>query len=119
MLDDKFPFELASYVRPSDPETARAAARDRKNKIRWGSQRHLLLKCYVLRDLTDEEAGKASGLYEKRACYWKRCGELRDLGLICFAGEDMTRESDSGNEVMISTITPWGLSVLDDLGEEK
>lgn len=119
MMRDDFPFELASFVRPTDPETSKAAAESRKNKIRWGSQRHLLLEQYKACDLTDEEAGKASGLYDQRACYWKRCGELRDLGLICYAGENMTRESSSGNQVMVSTITAWGLAVLEGLEEEK
>lgn len=118
MLED-FPFELASFVRPTDPATSKAAADSRKNKIRWGSQRHVLLKCYALRDLTDEEAGKESGLYEQRACYWKRCGELRDLRLIAYAGENVTRESDSGNQVMVSTITGWGMALLESLEEAR
>lgn len=116
MLED-FPFELASFVRPTDPETSRAAAKSRRNKIRWGSQRYLLLNAYVKGNLTDEEAGKASGLYAQRACYWKRCGELRDLGLICDSG--MTRTSDSGNEVMVCSITYCGLSVLEAVEAER
>jgi hypothetical protein len=116
MLED-FPFELASFVRPTDPATSHAAAASRKNRIRWGSQRHLLLNEYVKGNLTDEEAGKASGLYEQRACFWKRCGELRDLGLICDSG--MTRTSDSGNEVMVCSITYRGLSVLEAVEAER
>ena len=109
-----FPFELASFVRRSDPPTSKEAAASRDNRMRWGSQRHRLLEAFAERaDMTDEEAGKATGLYALRACYWKRCGELRDLGLIEDTG--LTRASDCGQEVIVSTITEKGRVTLADL----
>ena len=88
------------------------------NKLRWGTQRHLLLSVYNSGSgMTDEEVGKASGLYAKRACYHKRCSELRDLGVICDTGE--TRTSEHGNKVMVCVITPAGISALAQQGEGK
>lgn len=52
--------------------------------VRAGSQKHALLTAYAAvapwLGLTDEEAATLCGL--DRACYWKRCGELRAEGLI-------------------------------------
>ncbi len=108
-MSNDFPFELASYVRPTDPPTSQQAARSRKNRLRWGSQRHVLLYQFQLAGasgLTDEQAGKEAGLYEKRSCFWKRCGELRELGWI--ADNGTTRKSECGHDVMVSAITPSG-----------
>lgn len=120
MMSNDFPFELASFVRPTDPATSRMAAESPKNRLRWGSQRFMLL--YVFRlagthGLTDEEAGKATGLYASRACYWKRCGELRDLGWIADTGR--TRKSDCGHEVIVCAVTQSGLAALVDAGGEQ
>ena len=113
-MSNDFPFELASFVRASDPPTSKEAAASRDNRLRWGSQRHRLLCALADHgDMTDEEAGKATGLYASRACYWKRCGELRDLGLIRDTG--MTRISDCQHWVIVSTITEQGRAALAEL----
>ncbi len=112
-MSKDFPFELASYVRPTDPPTSQKAARSPGNRLRWGSQRHLLLGEFWAAGasgLTDEEAGKAAGLYDKRSCFWKRCGELRELELIADSGT--TRQSECGHDVMVSVITGTGVTVL-------
>ena len=115
-MSNDFPFELVSFVRHTDPPTSQKAAASRDNRIRWGSQRHKLLEAYAEADtywlsgLTDEEAGKATGLYASRACYWKRCGELRELGLIKQAGQ--TRTSACGHEVLVCYISSRGRAAL-------
>lgn len=112
-MSGDFPFELASFVRHTDPPTSQEAAASRDNRIRWASQKHKLLAAFAERaDMTDEEAGKVTGLYSSRACYWKRCGELRDLGYIEDTGR--TRPSKCGHEVIVSTITQAGLAALAD-----
>jgi hypothetical protein len=113
-MSGDFPFELASFVRHTDPPTSQQAAASKDNRLRWGSQRYKLLVAFsVGADMTDEEAGKVTGLYAARACYWKRCGELRDLGLISDTGR--TRPSDCGHEVIVSCITRKGLAALADV----
>lgn len=113
-MSNDFPFELASFVRHTDPPTSQEAAASRDNRLRWGSQRHKLLAAFAdAPDMTDEEAGKVTGLYSSRACYWKRCGELRDLGLIEDTGQ--TRTSECGHKVIVSAITQRGLAALAEL----
>lgn len=104
--------ELWSHVRRTDPVTSLKSARDNKSKVSWGSQRHKILVCYSMNsNLTDEEAGKESGLIANRSCcYWKRCSELRQMGLIAATGD--TRFSDAGKEQSVSEITAKGLSLL-------
>jgi len=97
-------------ARNSDPITSKQAV-SKDAKIRWGSQRYIVLEVFnQAEELTDEEAGKLSGLYDKRAGYWKRCGELREFGFIADTGA--TRKSECGNEVMVSRITDQGRMVL-------
>jgi hypothetical protein len=113
-----FQFDMASHVRASDPPTSREAAASRDNRMRWGSQRHVLLCAYAAHgSMTDEQAAKEAGLLPGRACFWKRCGELRDLGLIAETGE--TRISDSGNDVLVSGITAQGRVMLDEMEEDR
>jgi len=105
---------LWRFARNSDPATSKGVAGEKKNRVRWGSQRHLILEEFSrVADLTDEEAGIASGLHQKHACYWKRCGELRDFGLI--ADKGITRKSLSGNDVIVSSITLQGLEKIKEL----
>lgn len=117
-MSEDFPFELASYTRRTDPATSDAAADSVRNRLRWGSQRQRLLAVFCDHpDLTDEEAGRATGLYAARSCYWKRCGELRDLGLIADTGA--TRPSSCGHEIIVSQITPKGVNVMAELLGER
>jgi hypothetical protein len=67
--------------------------------------------------MTDEEAGKMAGLYEVHSCYWKRCGELRQLGLIEDTGT--VRKSSCGCDVIVSRITKPGRKFLFELATGK
>lgn len=74
-------------VRHDDWETSREGAR--AVSLRAGSQKARLFGAYqgaLPAGLTDEEAARVSGVPE-RSCWWKRCNELRDLGLITPTGE--------------------------------
>jgi hypothetical protein len=83
--------------------------------VRAGSQRAKLLKAYHSNPpLTDEEAGKASGLSLSPKCgYWKRCSELRQAGYIRTTGE--TRVSSAGVEQQVCEITDEGSRILSDI----
>lgn len=84
--------------RNDGPATSAAGARD--VSIRATSQKADLLRAYGAAGdggLTDEQAGEQSGLAARRGCcYWKRCGELREDGLIVLT--PTTREASTGSE---------------------
>jgi hypothetical protein len=81
-------------ARNTDPQTSHAAGENVRRRAL--PQRDLLLLAYLragspspfagdgwVGGLTDEEAGILTGLIEKPGCcYWKRCSELRQEGLI-------------------------------------
>lgn len=100
-------------ARASDPGTSRKASEN--VKLRSGSQRAKLLKAYAEAEwgLTDEQAGQASGLADKGACWWKRCSELRQADLIRFTGG--TRMASSGEQQMVCSITDAGKVMLNGL----
>lgn len=76
--------------------------------VRAGTQRAQLLKMYLNYELTDEEAGRMSGLADMpNCCYWKRCSELRQAGYIEPTGE--TRLSSAGVPQQVCRITAEGL----------
>lgn len=95
--------------RVSDPDTSVQGADD--VRLRQGTQAYKLLEQYVLhrQGLTDEEAGVFSGLASRGAGYWKRCSDLRRLGLI----EDcqVRRQGASGSMMMVCVFTPAGFEV--------
>ena len=97
-------------VRTEDGETSTAGAK--AIKVRAGSQRELLLGQYFMsEDLTDEEAGRLSGLLNRpRCCYWKRCSELRQAGYIKPTGE--MRLAGTGVLQQVCKITEAGLNAL-------
>jgi hypothetical protein len=66
------------------------------------SQRMALLEAFLAHPegLTDEEAATEAGLL--KACYWKRCGELRRLGYITHT--DRHRRGAAGVSRRVSTI---------------
>ena len=99
-------------VRATDPATSTKAAQSLW--VRAGSQRALLLSRYAVADMTDEEAGHASGLaILPKCCYWKRCSELRQAGYIATTG--VTRTSSAKVEQQVCSITETGRDVLDSL----
>lgn len=98
----------APAVRRSDPATSRAGAAS--SAMRSGSQRHRLLITYGSGvSQTADEARRRAGL-ARTSCYWKRCSELREAGLIADTGR--TRPGDAGDEQMVCAVTDAGLAVL-------
>ena len=99
-------------VRAKDPATSTKAAQSLW--VRAGSQRALLLSRYAVADMTDEEAGHASGLAMlPKCCYWKRCSELRQAGYITTTGE--VRHSSAKVDQQVCSITETGRDVLDSI----
>lgn len=97
--------------RNSDPATSHKA--ERRHRMTWNSQQFRILTAFdKYGPLCDEEAGELTGLAQNRACYWKRCSELRQLGYIMPIG---TCESTTGNEVTLSEITSAGRQALADV----
>jgi hypothetical protein len=97
-------------VRREDGKTSTSGAK--AMTVRAGSQRATLLATYYAEHfLTDEEAGKVSGLAMlPKCCYWKRCSELRQAGYIKPNGK--TRVSTAGVEQQICHITAEGILAL-------
>lgn len=74
---------------------------------RVGTQRRRLLNAYGAdrgAGLTDEEAADIADLLH--TCYWKRCGDLRYLGLIVYTGE--TRAGAAGTARIVCRTTDLG-----------
>jgi hypothetical protein len=93
--------------RSADPDTSRDGAKD--VLPRRGSQAWALLNEYANAriGLTDEEAGIRSGLAARGAGYWKRCSDLRRLGLI--EDSHTRRQGSTGSTMMVCIITAKGL----------
>lgn len=75
---------------------------------RAGTQKAALLAAYQAAGaagLTDEEAAEAAGI-SLRSCYWKRCGELRQDGVIAPTGQ--TRSGDAGVDRIVCRATSTG-----------
>lgn len=78
-------------------------------QLRSGTQKVKLLAAYAIYfELTDDEAARYADLLG--ATYWRRCGELRDLGLIEDTGK--TRAGLAGVNRMICRITTAGHEAL-------
>ena len=94
-------------ARTTDPDTSHASA---KRPFQRGSQRHRLLTEYSVRPegLTDEEAASLAGI--KAGCPWKRCSELREMGMIQATGR--VRESSMGAMQQVCAITFGGRRML-------
>jgi hypothetical protein len=102
-------FDDLPLFRKEDPITSVLGAGEVKPRRR--SQAMLLLAEYLQGGMTDEEAGMASGLALKpKCCYWKRCSELRAMGLIIPTGE--TRLSSAGSAMQVCEITEEGEKAL-------
>jgi hypothetical protein len=103
-------------IQPTTPVRANASTTTRKAAQsvapRAGSQRHRLLEQYWLHDeLTDEEAGQASGLRTPGCAYWMRCSELRQQGFIEPTGR--TRTSTAGEQQNVCRITDEGRRIFE------
>lgn len=109
---------MSGMVRSSDPVTSWLGAQDVEG--RRVNQRTLLLGAYAgafPEGLTNTEAGEVAGLATGRACYWKRCSELLEMGFIeevkDGAGAVLTRRmEDTGSVQRVCRITDAGWSEL-------
>lgn len=83
------------------------------------SQKAHLLRTWAAnpQGLTDEEAAMRTSEVNPRSCYWKRSGELRELGLIRFTGA--TRPGTMGVEREVSVITDEGRAMVARLGSSE
>ena len=94
--------------RASDPDTSRQAS-----PIRVGTHRALLLEQYATATLglTDEEAGMRAALagHDIKG-YWKRCSDLRTIGLIEDLG--IRRAVSSGSQAIVCAITQKGMDMV-------
>ena len=94
--------------RASDPETSRQAS-----PIRVNTHRALLLQeyFYATLGLTDEEAGARAALngHDIKG-YWKRCSDLRTIGLIEDLG--IRRALTSGSQGIVCAITQAGIDTV-------
>lgn len=116
------PRNLVSMRRPG---TSQVTPADQQIvSVRPGSQRAKILMAYLaagIEGCTDDQAARSAEV-SMRSCYWKRCGELRQAGLIepMVAGDEdipVTREGESGTSRTVCVITPEGRAVaygLDD-----
>jgi hypothetical protein len=94
--------------RSSDPETSRQI-----NPMRVGTHRAILLEQYfhATLGLTDEEAGARAALagHDIKG-YWKRCSDLRTIGLIEDLG--IRRRLTTGSQGIVSGITQKGMDMV-------
>ena len=94
--------------RASDPDTSRQV-----NPVRVGTHRAVLLEqyFYATLGLTDEEAGARAVLdgHDIKG-YWKRCSDLRTLGLIQDTGA--RRALLSGSQGIVCAVTQSGLDMV-------
>ena len=102
--------------RSTDPDTSRRGAQSAL--VRAGSQAARLLQVYAAQitrhDLTDDEAADLAGLLSKPGCcWWHRCSDLRDRGLIAPTG--IRTSAHTGEERMTCKITDAGWSLANDL----
>ena len=119
LFDDLYIPEI-HQSRTDDPPTSKAGAKS--VKIRANSQMAQLLVIYLMSfdrfQLTDDQAAEASGLLAKAGCcWWKRCSDLRALGLIEPTGAAISPLT--GEERMTCEITKAGIDLAHTLLENN
>ena len=101
-------YQELPLFRATDPETSRQV-----NPIKVGTHRAILLEqyYYATLGLTDEEAGARAALsgHEIKG-YWKRCSDLRTIGLIQDLG--IRRALTSGSQGIVCGITQKGMNMV-------
>ena len=100
-------FDDLPLFRNTDPEGSVNGAKH--IRLRQSSQAYSLLIAYMgspVYGLTDEQACTIRGIHHG----WKRCADLRRLGLIEPTGD--MRETTSGVNAMVCRITQAGLEAL-------
>lgn len=104
----------STVARNDDPVSSHLAAVDSHGRV---SQRNRLLLAFALgrQVLSDEQAAELAGV-SPRSCWWKRCSELRETGMISPVVNDYGNQvhvtSSQGKQVMVSAVTPQGLQYL-------
>lgn len=93
--------QLTFPARASDPATSQESARKPRE-----SQRMTILRQYEKGPLTDEEAAEWAGIRGG----WKRCSELRAVGLIVPCG--ITVSLSTGARTRVCRITLEGVQAL-------
>lgn len=101
-------------ARRSDPSTSHEGA----EAVRWraGNHKALLLDAYRYKKmpLSDREAWQHSSLRDRVACcWWKRCSELRELGMIEVVSTTIC--TATGSRVQRCVITDKGQRALAEL----
>ncbi len=89
-------------ARLSDPITSHMAAYDVQERALTQKDRLLAAFAAHPEGLTDEEAATIAGL-PIRSCWWKRCSELREAGLI--EHTEQMRLGSAGCNQLVSRIT--------------
>jgi len=100
-------YQELPLFRASDPETSRQI-----KPIKINSHRGILLAIYAgqMSGLTDEEAAViALERGHEIKGYWKRCSDLRTLGLI--EPLNVSRTLSTGSQGMVCKITRLGLDI--------
>jgi hypothetical protein len=113
-----FPSDGNRRGRQRNPDYSTSAEGARHVGRRAPNQRMQLLLQYreaAEQGLTDEEAARAAGLFE-RTCYWKRCGELRQDGYVERISGYGVRMGSAGTNRIVCAITDVGLRKLTSLG---
>jgi len=120
----RVPLEFIS-ARTTDPVTSQV---NKDAFVKKRSQRDEILLTYhylnsydfpkYAEGITDEEAGMNTfrdnqSYFDLRICYWKRCSELRKLGLIEPIGK--TRLSSAGQQQQVCCITMQGVKYVNKL----
>ncbi len=122
-LNDALAAKSSRVLKDPNPQRGRARRNDHATSIagaadvakRAGGQKAKLLSAYsnAPQGLNDEEAAERAGV-PMRSCWWKRCGELRVLGLITELkdanGETVTRLSSANVPRIVCVITPLGIA---------
>jgi hypothetical protein len=110
--------ELEAFAMPVDtlhrnPDQSTSVEGAHNVQMRSGTQKVKLLAAYAIYfELTDDEAASYADLLH--ATYWRRCGELRDLGFIEDTGK--IRPGRAGVNRMVCRITKAGHEALANIG---
>ena len=114
------PNDAPGRTRAGDHSSSRKGAAS--VRMRAGSQKALLLLAHLRRypgSLSDVDAAVNAGLYhDRQTCWWKRCGELREAGLIEFTGEEV-KSATTGETVKTSRLTEAGRALAEKLAAES
>jgi len=113
-------FDAAGNPIDYDPRPGRHRRNDRDGSVRGAgsvayrasSQKYRLLVAFHMageHGLTDDEAALMVAL--DRSCFWKRCGELRQDGMIVDTGTTRTGPL-FGEQRMVSTVTALGAATV-------